>query len=440
MSTALRKRLCIPDAGFAIYADAGANAAAQADASAEATKLAKELAGAFEAFKAQHSAQIVELKRGRDDVVTREHTDRINATVGEMSKALEDVQKRIAALAAAGLPANDNGDTIERRAYTNAFRQFMRRGVEDGLRDLAIKATLTTDSNPDGGFVVAPATEGAMTRVLEVVSAMRRLATVQTISTPSFVKLHNLGSAGSGWVTEQGSRAETSTPQLARIEIPSGEIYAMPAATQTMLDDAVIPVETWLGAEVAAVFSEQESLAFVSGNGVNRPRGILGYTTVANASYAWGKIGFVKTGANGAFVTSSATANGYDAMLDLYHGLKQGYRAGAAFLMNDASLARIRKIKDAEGHYIYLPPTEGEPGRILGKAVEVDDNMPDFATGAFPVAFGDFKRGYMITDRQGVRVLRDPFSAKPYVLFYTTKRVGGGVTDFAAIKLLQSSA
>lgn len=426
--------------GMAIYADAGAAAGAADPTGTEIAAMVAKINSTFEAFKAQNDAALTELRKGRDDVVSREHVDRVNAEVGKLTGELEAVQRRVAAMAVAG-GSNDNGErTAERREHAKAFRAFIRKGIDAGLRDLEVKAALSTDSNPDGGFTVTPATEGVMTRVLETVSAMRRLATVVHVGGGGFTKLHNNAGTGTGWVGETSARPGTTTPSLEQVKIYDGEIYAMPAATQTMLDDSMLDVETWLGTEVVTAFAEQEGSAFVSGNGVNKPRGILGYTTVANASYAWGKIGFIKTGANGGFVVSSATANGYDAIVDLYHSLKSGYRSNASFLMNDASVAAIRKIKDAEGHYIYLPPTATEPGSVLGKPVETDDNMPDFATDQFPIAFGDFARGYTITDRVGVRVLRDPYSSKPYVLFYTTKRVGGGVTDFAAIKLLKASA
>jgi len=192
----------------------------------------------------------------------------------------------------------------------------------------------------------------------------------------------------------------------------------------------------WLASEVGITFAEQEGAAFISGNGVRRPRGLLTYPTVANASYDWGSIGYVVTGAAAAF----ATSNPADAMIDLYYALKAGYRNGATWLTSDAVMATIRKFKDGQGNYLWAPPTGVDmPATILGKPVATDDNMPALGANAFPVAFGDFRRAYLILDRVGIRVLRDPYTSKPNVKFYTTKRVGGGLANFEAVKLLKCS-
>jgi len=406
----------------------------------EVVKVVADLNTAFAAFKAQNDEHLKALAKGKDDVVSREHVDRINADVGKHATALEDLQRRIAAMQVSG-SGDSNGATPERREHRKAFNRFVRKGEDGNLRALEVKAALTTDSDPDGGFVVPEETDATITRALETVSAIRRLANVVTISGGHYKALHNLGGAGSGWVGEQGSRAETTTPRLSELNFPLGEIYAMPAATQTMLDDARINVDQWLADEVRIAFADQENPAFVTGNGVNKPKGFIDSTNgvVANASWAWGKVGFVTSGASGAFVATSASENGYDKLVNLYHALRSGYRGQAAWLMSDATLAVIRKIKDNDGAYIYLPPTATEPGSILGKNVEIEDNMPTIAANSFSIAFADWRRAYTIVDRTGVRVLRDPFSSKPYVLFYTTKRVGGGIRDYEAIKLMKFS-
>lgn len=211
----------------------------------------------------------------------------------------------------------------------------------------------------------------------------------------------------------------------------------MPAATQTLLDDGVADVDQWLADEVRDVFAAQETSAFMTGDGVNKPRGILSYNQVDNDAHTWGSIGTVNTGVDGDFDDAAPV----DALLDLIYAPSTRYRAQASFVMNRRTVSAIRKFKDADGNYIWQPATKaGSPSTLLGyKLIEVED-MPDIASGATPIAFGDFRRGYLIVDRQGVRVLRDPYSAKPYVLFYTTKRVGGGVQDFNAVKLLKFSA
>ncbi len=208
----------------------------------------------------------------------------------------------------------------------------------------------------------------------------------------------------------------------------------MPAATQTLLDDAEVNVEEWLAQEVQTVFAEQEGTAFVSGDGVNKPRGFLDYTMVADASWTWGNIGYIATGVDGAFASTDPS----DELIDLIYAPKQAYRAGARWVMNRSVEGELRKFKDADGNYIWQPGiAAGQPASLMGYPITEAEDMPDIASNAYAIAFGDFTRGYLIVDRVGIRILRDPFSSKPYVLFYTTKRVGGGVQNFEAIKVLK---
>lgn len=211
----------------------------------------------------------------------------------------------------------------------------------------------------------------------------------------------------------------------------------MPAATGTLLEDAAVNIDQWIASEVELAFAEQEGAAFVNGDGVNKPTGFLNYTKAAEASWAWDKIGYVATGADGAFASSSPG----DALIDLVYALKAGYRQNGTFVMNRKTQAAVRKLKDADGQYLWSPPAlAGARASLLTFPVVEAEDMPDIASAAYAIAFGDFRRGYLIVDRIGVRVLRDPYSAKPYVLFYTTKRVGGGVQDFDAIKLMKFAA
>jgi HK97 family phage major capsid protein len=212
------------------------------------------------------------------------------------------------------------------------------------------------------------------------------------------------------------------------------ELYAMPAATQVLLDDAQVDTEAWLASEVQTVFAEQESTAFVTGNGTNKPKGFLSYTNVADGSFSWGNIGYVATGVSAGF----AASNPADNLLDLAYAPKQAYRANGSWVMNRKTESTIRKFKDTTRNYIWQPGTvAGAPATLFGYPVVESEDMPDIAANSYSVAFGDFARGYLIVDRAGIRVLRDPFTAKPYILFYTTKRVGGGVQNFEAIKLLK---
>jgi HK97 family phage major capsid protein len=237
-----------------------------------------------------------------------------------------------------------------------------------------------------------------------------------------------------GWVGETAARPETTAPTLAEMQFPAMELYAMPAATQTLLEDAAVSIDQWIAEEVQAAFAEQEGTAFVTGDGTNKPRGFLDYTKVADASWSWGNLGYVATGAAGAFPASNPS----DVLIDLVYSLKAGYRQNANWVMNRKTQAEVRKLKDADGNYLWQPAATAD-GRasLIGFPVTEAEDMPDIGADAFAVAFGDFRRGYLIVDRIGVRILRDPYSAKPYVLFYTTKRVGGGVQDFDAIKLLK---
>jgi HK97 family phage major capsid protein len=263
---------------------------------------------------------------------------------------------------------------------------------------------------------------------------MRRLASVITIGTDTYKKLVNQGGASSGWVGEKGTRSETDSPTLKEIAINTKEIYAMPAATQKLLDDSSVDIAAWLGNEVAIEFAEEEGAAFIEGDGVSEPKGLEAYDTVANASYAWGKIGYIASGAASTFTSA-------DKLFDLQHALKAIYRNGASWLMNDATMLHIRKFKDGNGNYLWQPGLQpGAIDTLLGKPLEIDDNVADIGAGAYPIYFANFKRAYLIVDRFGIRVLRDPYSSKPYILFYTTKRVGGGIVMYEAIKALKVAA
>lgn len=397
--------------------------------------LVEEINKAFAAFKEANNKELADIKKGLADVVQTEKVDRINAEITDLGKALDEINAKIAA----GVLGGGSQTDPARAEHAQAFNAFFRKGAEAGLRDLEVKARLNTQSDPDGGYVVPEEMEKGIERVLGTLSAMRAISTVRQISAPTYKKLVNFGGATSGWVGENEGRSETEPPKLGGLEFNAMELYAQPGATQTMLDDASMDVAAWLADEVSIEFAEQEGAAFVAGNGNKKPKGLLDYPTVANTSYAWGKLGFTATGVAGALADS--THNGADALIDLYYSLKSGYRNGAAWLMADAVMGTVRKLKDGQGNYLWAPPTgSAEIPTILNKPVYNDDNMPGVDSNKFPIAFGNFKRGYLILDRVGVRVLRDPYTSKPNVLFYTTKRVAGGVQNFEALKLLKVAA
>lgn len=400
-----------------------------------AQEIFAELKQTVEAFKAAHEEELKGIKAKFADVVQTEKVDRINADITELQKALDGLNAFKAAMEIGGA----GGDAADPAAkeHAQAFNKWFRKGVDNGLSDLEVKAALTTQSDPDGGFLVPKETEATIDRVLGVLSVMRQIATVMPVGTDTYNKFISMGGAGAGWVGEEEARPETNTPTLRELVFQVMEMYANPFTTQKMLDDGIIDIAAWLADEVQQTFAEMEGAAFVSGNGVKRPRGLLSYDTVANASWAWGKLGFVISGGASGFAGTAPA----DALIDLYYALKSGMRNGASWLTNDATMGTIRKMKDGQGNYLWAAPTApGEVATILQKPVNTDDNMPAVAAGAFPVAFGDFRRGYLILDRIGIRVLRDPYTNKPKVGFYTTKRVGGGVANFEAIKLLKIAA
>lgn len=389
---------------------------------------------AFESFKDANDERLAALERRSGDVVTDEKVARIDKALDAHSRALDDLTLAAARPALGGeRKAAESRHTTERKA---AFDRYVRKGDSGGLDALELKA-MSVGSPGDGGYTVPLEIENTIDRVLAKASPIRGLATVRQIGGNVYRKPIATAGAATGWVAETDARAQTNTPTLAVIDFPAMELYAMPAATATLLDDSAVDIEQWLAGEVQIVFAEQEGAAFVSGNGTTQPKGFLSETIVADASWAWSKIGYIASGADGAFAASNPT----DALVSLAYAPKQGYRANGSWVMNRKTESVVRRFKDTTGNYIWQPGSAaGQPPTLLGYPVAEAEDMPDIASGSYSVAFGDFARGYLIVDRVGIRALRDPYSAKPYVLFYTTKRVGGGVQNFEAIKLMKFSA
>ena len=387
---------------------------------------------AFEAFKAANDERLVELETRSAAPVTEEKVDRINRALDEQKRALDELTLAASRPAIAG----ERRAAPAARETKAAFERYIRKGDAGGLDALELKA-MSAGSLADGGYTVPLEIEQTIDRVLAKVSPMRAIASVRQIGGNVYRKPIATAGAATGWVAETDARTQTNAPTLAAIDFPTMELYAMPAATQTLLDDSQVDLEAWLAGEVQTVFAEQEGAAFVSGNGTTQPKGFLTETIVADGSWAWTKLGYIASGAAGAFATSNPT----DALVSLAYAPKQGYRANGSWVMNRGTEAAIRKFKDSTGNYIWQPGTAaGQAPTLLGYPVAEAEDMPDIAANSTSIAFGDFARGYLIVDRVGVRVLRDPYSAKPYVLFYTTKRVGGGVQNFEAIKLMKFAA
>ncbi|MCB5201893.1 phage major capsid protein [Neorhizobium sp. T786] len=377
---------------------------------------------AFETFKSTHAEKEKEISKRFDDVVTTDKLERVNSSVGDLQKAIDDINAKIVA---AQLGAGS--EEVKDREYTDAFRAHFRKGE--------VQASLNKGADDEGGYLAPVEWDRTIVDKLVEISPMRQIAQVQTISGAGFKKLFNLRGTGSGWVGETAARPETATPEFGPLTFTPGELYANPAATQQMLDDAEINLEQWLASEVETEFAYQEGVAFVSGNGTNKPNGFLTYVTgAANAAaHPLGAIA-LKTAA-------SATAIVTDELIDLVYMLPQVMQQNARFATNRNALGTVRKLKDGDGNYIWQPSFQiGQPSQLLGYPVTEMAAMPNIAASAVPIAFGDFRRGYLVIDRTGVRVLRDPYSNKPYVMFYTTKRVGGGVQDPQAIKALKMAA
>ncbi|MDG4649800.1 phage major capsid protein [Roseibacterium sp. SDUM158017] len=364
-----------------------------------------------------------------------------NKLQDDMNVKLQKQEERIAMLttrtmthARPALSAEAERTAPHRKAMT----AYLRYGDDDALRGLEVEGkAMNSAVNAEGGYLVDPQTAETIQSVLRSASSLRSVANIVSVEATSFDVLIDSTEAGAGWADEIAPASETDTPQLERISIPLHELSALPKASQRLLDDAAFDIEGWLAGRIADKFARAEADAFLNGDGAGKPKGLLTHPTVANASWAWGSLGYVATGTAGDFDATNPS----DSIVDLVYALGARYRANATFLMNSKTAGAVRKMKDADGRFLWSDGlSQGEPARLMGYPVLVAEDMPDIAAGAMAIAFGDFGAGYTIAERPDLRVLRDPFSAKPHVLFYATKRVGGDVTDFAAVKLMKFAA
>jgi HK97 family phage major capsid protein len=385
---------------------------------------------AFEAFKETNDQRLDQIERRMSaDVVTTDKLDRINRALDEYKSNVDCLLLKAARpQRGGGVPRSGAG-----AEHRSAFETYMRRGEAGNLRRLEEKA-LSVGVDADGGYLVPEEVEAGVMRALREASPIRAISGIRQVSGNTYKKPFAITGAATGWVAEAGTRAQTNSPTLAELAFPTMELYAMPAATQTLLEDAAVNIDEWVAEEVRIAFAEQENSAFVAGDGVTQPKGFLSYDTVAEDSWTWDTIGYLTTGISGGFPASAPA----DKLIDLVYTLKSAYRASAHWVMNRSTQAEIRKIKDGDGNYIWRPGEQaGQGATLMTFPIAETEDMPEIEEDSFSIAFGDFGRGYLVVDRLGIRILRDPFSAKPYVLFYTTKRVGGGVQDFNAIKLLK---
>lgn len=352
----------------------------------------------------------------------------------EMTSKMQQTEKRMTML--------DRKTTTHARAplagaveagapHTQAFGAYVRSGDDDGLRGLVMEGkSMSTAVNSDGGYLVDPQTSERVQSVLNATASIRAIASVVNVEATSYDVLVDHTDVGAGWATESSIIGETDTPQIDRITIGLHELSALPKASQRLLDDSAFDIEGWLAGRIADKFARAEAASFVNGDGIDKPKGFLAHATVDNDVWAWGNLGYVPTGEAGEVTP--------EAIVDVVYALGAQYRANATFVMNSKTAGLVRKLKDNDGRFLWSDGLAAkEPARLMGYPVLVAEDMPDAASDSMSIAFGDFNAGYTVAERPDLRILRDPFSAKPHVLFYATKRVGGDVSDFSAIKLLK---
>ncbi len=364
------------------------------------------------------------------DLVARQ--DATEAAVSDLRTDVDDVKSRLDRVSrAASRPVLDGAAPVPTMELKSFVDGYLRLGRESEIKSLS-GAVLA-----DGGYAVPREIDAMIAAQLKKMSPIRSIAQVVQVGTSGYRKLITTSGVASGWVSESATRPETLTPKFAEIAPPTGELYANPAASQIMLDDAAFNLEEWLSNEIAGEFSRAEGAAFVNGTGTNQPKGFLASATAAtgDATRAFGTLQFIASGNATGFDTTPELK-----LIDLVHSLRPGHRQGAVWVMNSATLSVVRKLRAADGSFLWQPGImEGQPARLLGYPVVEAEDMPDVAAAAFPVAFGNFRNGYLIAERSATTILRDPYTNKPFVHFYATKRVGGQVLDSDAIKLLKIS-
>jgi HK97 family phage major capsid protein len=320
-------------------------------------------------------------------------------------------------------------------SHKQALATYLRTGDDDGLRGLTLEGkAMSTAVSADGGFLLNPQMSENIQSMLSSTASLRSIANVVQIDATTYDVIVDNTDVGSGWQTEVTAVPESTTPNINRISIKLHDLSAMPKASQRLLDDTAFDVENWLSQKIATRFIRAEASAFINGTGTDQPKGLLLPNKVANTAWTWGNLGYVATGAASDFNTT----NPLDCLVTLVYALAADYRGNATFVMNSKTAGAVRRIKDTVGRFMWTDSVAaGQPATLMGYRVLVSEDMPDIGANTYPIAFGDFNSGYTIAERPDLRILRDPFSAKPNVLFYASKRVGGDVTDFAAIKLLK---
>lgn len=394
---------------------------------AEITTKVNQLGTAWEQFKQVNNQRLSDIeKKGHADPLYDEHLNKINASLDQYKSRMEQLETAYnrPSVGSAELPSY-----AMNTEYKQAFRNYLRKGMDAGLEALESKS-LSVGSNQDGGYFVTQEISDTVARRIYESSPMRQLAMVQTISSDALDVIEDAGDADAAWASETAARIDTATPTIGKHTISVHEMYAQPKATQKLLDDAAINVESWIAEKVADKFARMEANGFIAGTGIGQPKGILSYAD----GTGFGQIERINSGSNGA-----VTADG---LIALFYSLKEDYARGATFLMNRSVLQSVRLLKEATtDQYLWQPGlAAGAPDTLLGVPVAQAADMPIASTDGLCVALADFKQAYLIVDRIGLRILRDPFTDKPFVKFYTTRRVGGEVVNTDAIKLMTLTA
>lgn len=402
---------------------------------ADLSDLIKKQGEAWNEFKHTNDQRIKALEeKGHVPADLEAKLKSINTDMTQLAADIAEVAKKSARPVD---PGNTKGLTPEQLEHKQAFSTFLRKGRSDQLSELEKKA-MGRGSDVDGGYLVTTELASEIDRIASTVSVVRSVADVRTIGSSAMAFRVKTQGLGATWVGEGETAGESSGNKFSRIEIDAEELEAEPWVYNDTLEDADLDLEMDLANEAGIAFGEAEGAAFVTGDGVKKPRGFLSYDTVANASYAWGKVGYVASGASGDF----AATNPADKIITLLHSLKQTYRNGAALMMADSTLAVLRTIKDGSGNfYLFNPDPTGEfSGLVLGKPVIIDDNMPAIGANSYSIAYANWQRAYRIVDRRGMSLIRDNITAKGTTKFNFRKRVGGGIRNFEAIKLMKFAA
>lgn len=392
-------------------------------------------------------AEVDAVKAKAEDAVSQDKVAKMESDLAETLKAKQDAELKLKSIQErmdefekkAGRPgaAMDGKDADE---YKSAFLQFLRspddHKAAQEVYELSRKAADTqTATAASGGFALPEVISADIAKQVQDISPIRQISRVVSVGTPDYKELVNLNGFGTEWVGETDTRSQTNTPDLGEVAPTFGEIAAKPEATRHSLEDLFFDVEAWLRDSAVEQFAIAEGVAFISGNGTNKPTGFLNGTPVAtaDASRTFGTLQYIPTGA-----ASALSSNPFDEMYDIKYTLKAGYRAASRWVMNSLTLAAFAKVRDNDGQYLLQPAvTADTPDVMLGSPVTIAEDMPDIASDSFPVAFGDFNRGYLIADRVGMGIVRDNVTKPGYIRYIMFKRVGGKLKDTNAIKLLK---